>query len=51
MLFKLTGALAGWVSWSEDCPIHQKSAGLNPVQGQNPRLRVWSPVRALEGSN
>ena len=34
LYLKLSGlSLAGWFSWLEHCPIHQKIVGLIPVQG------------------
>lgn len=32
-------ALAGWLSWSEHCPIYQRGCRLNFQSGYIPRLR------------
>ena len=40
-------ALAGWLSWLECHPIHQKGRRVDPHSGTTPRLQVKSPVSGL----
>ena len=43
--------LAGWPSWLEHCPLHQKDWGFDSRSGHIPRLQVWSPVGMCQGGN
>ena len=38
----LKEALAGWLSWLEHCPVHQKGCGFDSQSEHMPGLRVWS---------
>ena len=42
LYLKLSGlSLAGWFSWLEHCPIHQKIVGLIPGQGAYERQTIY----------